>query len=183
MSKRLAINNTAPRFRLNDPKGNAVTLDSFKGKAFALLFTRYVGCPVCQMDTIEFKKQYHNFVDAGLEVVMIFQSTPERLREFSVHEVLPFPTLSDVKGVAYESYGVSAGLLGFFSVKNISPIMRSLRSGHKHGKFEGNEFQYPAAFIIDEEQKVRHVHYGKTVTDSIDPIELLSIYRNNVTQQ
>lgn len=177
MPSRLSINDIAPKFHLRGVDENSVTLDSFKGRAFALIFTRYVGCPVCQMHTIEYKRRYRELADAGLEIVMIFQSTTERLKQYSVKEVLPFPALSDAKGVSYQTYGVDAGLLGFLSVKNISPIVRSLKSGHKHGRFEGNEFQYPAAFIIDENQKIKYTHYGKTVTDSLGADELLAIYK------
>lgn len=177
MAKGLNINDMAPEFNLQDAQGNSFNLSDLAGKPVALLFMRYVGCPVCQMDTIEYKQQYQALKDAGLEVVMIFQSSLDNLQRYSVQEVLPFTTLSDPKRKIYKAYGAEWGIGGFLSLKNLSPIVRSVKSGHRHGKFEGNEFQYPAAFIIDADGRIRFSHYGKTVTDAINPQTLLNQFK------
>ncbi|MGB0956315.1 MAG: peroxiredoxin-like family protein [Panacagrimonas sp.] len=177
VAKGLTIDDVAPEFNLQDADGHSFSLSDLVGKPVALLFMRYVGCPVCQMDTIEYKQQYQALKDAGLEVVMVFQSSLDNLQRYSVKEVLPFTTLSDPKGEVYKAYGAGWGIGGFLSVKNLSPMVRSLKSGHRHGKFEGNEFQYPAAFIIDMDGRVRFSHYGKTVTDGISPQALLNEFK------
>lgn len=175
--KRLEINDLAPEINLTDANGKSFNLDQVNGKPIALLFMRYVGCPVCQMETIEYKQQYQALKKAGLEVIMVFQSSLDNLQKYSVQEVLPFTTLSDPKGNTYKAYGADWGITGFLSIKNLSPIVKSLKSGHRHGKFEGNEFQYPAAFIIDTDRKIRFTHYGKTVSDNIAPDALLEEFR------
>lgn len=174
MADQLALNQQAPTFNLTNQSGENINLDSFAGKPLVLLFARYVGCPVCQMDTNEYKRHYDELKQAGVEVAMVFQSSTDILQQYATQETLPFTVLSDPKGKAYKQYGVEWGVTGFLSVKNISPIVKSIKSGYRHGKFEGNEFQYPAVFIIDGDKNIRFAHYGKTVSDSLSPSEVLS---------
>lgn len=174
MAAHLSLEQQAPSFSLTNQSGDAITLDSFTGKPLALLFARYVGCPVCQMDAMEYKRHYEALKQAGVEVAMVFQSSTDILEQYATQETLPFTVLSDPKGKTYKQFGVEWGVTGFLSMKNISPIVKSIKSGYRHGKFEGNEFQYPAVFIIDSEKKVRFTHYGKTVSDSLSPADLLS---------
>lgn len=178
MGKRLEINDLAPELNLQSVRGEFVSLTDFSGKPTAVIFMRYVGCPVCQMETIAYKQQYETLRDTGLEVLMVFQSSVENLQRYAVQEALPFTTLSDPKGSAYKAWGAEWGIGGFISPKNLSPIVKSLKAGHRHGKFEGNEFQYPAAFIVDTEGRIRFCHYGKTVSDAITPQQLLQAFRN-----
>lgn len=177
MAKRLNVNDLAPNLILKNSQGEQVTLDTFSGKPLALIFMRYVGCPVCQMDTIAYKQQYQALKDAGLEIAMVFQSSTENLEQFEVQKVLPFTVLSDPKGSSYKQYGVDWGITGFLSPKNLSPIFNSFKSGHKHGKFEGNEFQYPAVFLIDADRKIRFTHYGETVSDLLSPEQVLTAFK------
>lgn len=172
MAKRPGINDPAPELNLRNVKGEPVSLQDFSGRPVAVIFMRYVGCPVCQMETLEYRQQYQTLRDAGLELVMVFQSSVENLQQYAVQEALPFTVLSDPKAKAYKLWGADWGISGFLSPKNLSPIVRSLKAGHRHGKFEGNEFQYPAAFIVDGNGLIRFAHYGKTVSDGISPQEL-----------
>ncbi len=180
MARRLEINDTAPALNLNNARGEPVTLAQFSGRPVAVIFMRYVGCPVCQMETIAYRQQYQALKDAGLELVMVFQSSVENLQQYAVQEALPFTVLSDPKGKAYKAWGADWGISGFLSPKNLSPIVRSLKAGHRHGKFEGNEFQYPAAFIVDGiedgQGRIRFAHYGKNVSDGVSPDELLQAF-------
>ncbi|HBG29516.1 MAG TPA: alkyl hydroperoxide reductase, partial [Gammaproteobacteria bacterium] len=43
------------------------------------MFNRYVGCPVCQMTTVELTRAAPEFERAGVALAIVFQSSPERL--------------------------------------------------------------------------------------------------------
>jgi thioredoxin-dependent peroxiredoxin len=164
----------APEFELPDQHGNATTLSQFRGKTLVLYFTRYVGCPVCQMEMVEFSKRCGDFKSSGAELVIVTQSAVDRLAGFSVDNHFEFKVLSDIRRQAYRHYQVGCGLMGALSPKNVGPILRSLIKGYKHGRFEGNELQYPAQFIIDENQIVVFAHYGRNISDSLPAEELLA---------
>jgi len=46
--------------------------------------------------------------------------------------------------------------------------------GHLHGKFEGDEFQVPASFLLGPDGAVIYAHYGKDISDFGNIDELLA---------
>ena len=76
---------TAPDFSLPDAAGTTVSLSDFKGRPLVLVFSRYVGCPVCQMTSFELTRAAPDFDRAGAALAIVFQSSPERLSAFARH--------------------------------------------------------------------------------------------------
>lgn len=167
MSKKLSSGDFAPDFALMDGMNNTVRLSDYERKSLIVIFTRYVGCPVCQMDTINYAKAYSRVTEREMELIVVFQSAPEILKEYVGTKILPYIALSDVQRQSYSDYHVKSGVGGFLSPKNIGPLLKSVRQGNRHGKFEGNEFQYPAVFVLDKNHKISFAYYGKTITDSL----------------
>ena len=56
-------------------------------------------------------------------------------------------------------------------------ISDASKLGFKHGEFEGDELQLPAVFVTDKSGKVLFAHYGKTISDTPSPAELLAIMK------
>ena len=59
--------------------------------------------------------------------------------------------------------------------------VKATLKGYMHGKFEGDEFQKPADFIIAPDGKILWAHYGKDISDST-PNELLIAELSRVTK-
>jgi len=173
----LKSGDAAPFFSLEDHNGSTVTLDRFRGKRLVLYFTRYVGCPVCRMQLSTLSARYGEFEDMDVEVAVITQSSVERLNGFAEKTPIGFVLLSDPERQSYRDYDIKYGLSGMLSPRNIMPILRSVKAGYRHGPFEGNEFQYPAQFIIDEKGMIQFVYYGKTVSDALSVDTLLEELR------
>jgi peroxiredoxin len=170
----LTPGNPAPDFSLPDAGGKTVSLSDFKGRPLVLVFNRYVGCPVCQMTTVELTRMAPEFERAGAALVIVFQSNPERLAAFAQRQVQGAVLLGDPEGRTYTAYGVEASLAGYLAPGNLPVIFRAIRQGYGHGAFEGRETQQPAAFVIDGAGMIRHAHYGRTITDLPEPAVLLA---------
>ena len=52
--------------------------------------------------------------------------------------------------------------------KTIGKMKQAKSAGLEHGKYEGDELQLPAVFVLDRERTVTHAHYGKKVSDVPD---------------
>lgn len=165
---------TAPDFSLPDAAGKTVSLSDFKGRPLVLVFSRYVGCPVCQMTSVELIRAAPDFDRAGAALAIVFQSSPERLSAFAQRQAPGAVLLGDPEGRVYASYGVEASLAGYLAPGNLPVIFRAIRQGYGHGAFEGRETQQPAAFVIDGAGVIRHAHYGRTITDLPEPAVLLA---------
>lgn len=171
---KLTKSERAPDFSLPDAGGQTVSLADFKGKPLVLIFNRYVGCPVCQMSTVELVRAAREFERAGAALAIVFQSSPERLAAFAARHGQGAALLADPEGRSYAAYGVQASLAGYLAPANLPVLFRALRQGYGHGAFEGRETQLPAAFVIDGDGVIRQAHYGRNIADLPDPKALLS---------
>ena len=164
----------APDFSLPDAGGKTVSLGDFKGRPLVLVFSRYVGCPVCQMTSVELTRMAPDFERAGVTLAIVFQSSPERLAAFAQRQTPGAILLGDPEGRVYAAYAVEASLAGYLAPGNLPVIFRAVRQGYGHGAFEGRETQQPAAFVIDAAGRICQAHYGRTITDLPEPGVLLA---------
>lgn len=149
-------------------------LEKVKGRKNFLVFLRYFGCTVCQLDILEFADRYFELKDKGIEFTLVLQSDRYLLKNQLDKNPLPFEIISDPNGDLYDKFNIrpaySQGEM--LSQEAFKKIIRAQGKGLEHGKYEGNEQQLPAVFLIDEEGKVEYSHYGKDIADipSIDEI-------------
>ena len=108
----------------------------------------------------------------GVELFVVVESTPRRIQEYSKKEGIDFHLISDREKRIYQLYQVSRGSFGdFFFPSVLSASLRATFKGYFHGKFEGDEFQRPACFIVAPSGKLVYAKYGKNIADVINEEE------------
>lgn len=143
-----------------------------------LYFSRYLGCPFCQVDILELCEQYERFTEQNAQVLLVLQSSPETIREQSVLKEPSFPIICDPDMQLYQLYQVR-------SAEKMSKMIRPnkklfhkisvlLKKGLKHGKYEGNEQQLPAIFLLDRSANLLRSHQAAHISDLPDVEELLT---------
>jgi peroxiredoxin Q/BCP len=156
------VGDRAPEFALHRGGGGEVTVASLRGRPAALLFSRYLGCPMCRASMATLRAEHERFAARGAAVVVVVQSSPER-----VDEAAP----------AYQAYGVTPDRLLGTTLRTmtvggaLSALSKVLR--HGHGAFEGDELQRPAEFVLDENGVVVHARLFGAVADGFDVETLL----------
>ncbi len=139
-------------------------------KKTVLLFLRYYGCTICQLDLQAYAKRYAEFTAKEAEVIIVLQSTPEIVRKGGMK--IPYTVACDPDMTLYRQFEVSPakGKLGLVSLKAIQKVRAAKKAGCVHGKSEGEELQLPATFVVDRSGVVIYSHYAKNVADipSID---------------
>lgn len=163
--KRLVIGDAAPVFSAKTVDGGEVSTEGLKGKASIAIFTRYVGCPICQMHVAGLREIEREVREAGGEILVFFRSGNERLAEYFREFKHEFSVLGDPNGKIYKSFGVRGSLAGYLSPKTLRAAARAGKSGYKHGAFEHGELQMPAEFVIDPRGKISYAHYGAHADD------------------
>lgn len=176
MAKRLKEGESAPEFTFNTPWNSGL---SFHGAiapgGLALVFLRYVGCPICQLDLAEFKAAQPSFAEKQASVLVVLQSTPESVAAQTDIEDWPITIICDPKQRIYNLYGVEpGGFLSYVNPAGLGRLFRAFGQGFRHGTFEGRETQLPAAFVIGPDKKIRMAHYGRYPADTPRPHELLN---------
>jgi len=157
----------APPFSMESVNHGVVSLEDYRGKTALLVFSRYFGCPPCQVDwddLIDLREE------TGVEVVYFTQSSPENARRYlegspSDFPVIPVPE-EDGRYRVYDGYGVGSIGLGT-AVKLLMRVREARRAGRVHGEHEGKETQSPADFIVDGEGVIRRANVGMFEAEDI----------------
>ena len=161
MMPRVKPGDTAPDFTIDSVNMGIITLRDFRGHKILLIFSRYFGCPVCQLEFDELRDFLKS--QASLKAIYVNQSLPESARKFIEGKGVDFPVITSPKVAGkyelYELYGV--GKLSPVSIIEIFLKSRKARRlGKKHGSYEGVETQSPAQFLIDEEGRIIIAEFG-----------------------
>ncbi len=163
-------------FSFTDQNGkNLKWPDDFSETKLALFFLRHLGCPLCKEKIDELKKGLSRFEDQGVKVAAVVQATDKRAKQYSAKEMVPYILVPDRDKKLYDLFDVKrGGLKEFTSPAVLKSSLRATLKGHMHGKFEGDEFQVPASFLLSPDGAVLFAYYGKNISDFGNIDELLA---------
>ncbi len=161
-----------PDFKFVDQNNEKKSISEIysKSEKTVLLFLRYYGCTICQLDIMEYKKRYNEFKNKNMDVVIVLQSTPEIVSESD--KSIPFTIVCDWEIKLYKDFEIlpTKNPAKLMTPSLIKKISKAKKLGLEHGKYEGIETQLPAGFLIDKSGKVLYSKYASKLTDlpSID---------------
>ena len=172
----LLIGSGAPAFSFSDQSGKPYKYpDDFRSGKTAIFFLRHLGCPLCKEKVAELKAAYSRFEAKGVKLIVVAQSTAKRTAEVASKEGLAYLLVADREKNLYDKFEVKkGGLKEFTAPAAFMATIRATFKGHMHGKFEGDEFQVPASFLLSAEGEVIYAHYGKDISDFGSVDELLA---------
>lgn len=152
-------------------------LNELKEDKNVLLFLRYIGCTVCSLAILEIKDKYKEIKANGVEVYVVLQSDPEVLAEEIKDFDIPFEIIVDPEMKLYEKFSlervedIQDGLGG----KTMDRIAKANELGLEHGKYEGDENQLPATFVLDKDGVVTYAKYGEDLTDTLYADDMINL--------
>ena len=99
MNSKLAIGNKAPDFKFKTPWDDEVNFyDAVGNNPAVLIFLRYYGCPVCQMEMAKIKQEIDLARKKGVRVFVVLQSEPEVIASLIKKDDFPFTIICDPQG-------------------------------------------------------------------------------------
>jgi thioredoxin-dependent peroxiredoxin len=167
MDSKLAPGNKAPDFKFKTPWDDDVNFyDAVGNNPAVLIFLRYYGCPVCQMEMAKIKQEIDLARHEGALVFVVLQSEPKVIASLIRNEDFPFTIICDLQGEIFQLYGVEAGgIVKYLHPAGLVAAIKASFRGFMHGKFEGKETQLPAAFAMAADKVVKYTHYGENISD------------------
>lgn len=155
-------------------------LDSKKDRIGVLVFLRYYGCTICQLDIREFNNLYEEFVKYDVDLKIVLQSKPEILMAADKEKTLKVEIICDPNQELYNLFELqSAKDIEQLKEGNLMEKVSEARAlGLTHGEYEGNELQLPGIFIIGKDNKILYAHYAKNGADIPRAKEVLEIIKN-----
>lgn len=167
---KLNVGDKMPNFTFNTAFEQGKTIEGvLKGKTVFWVL-RYIGCTVCRYDVHLIAQRYNEFVEKGAQVFVVMQSDPEVVRDDLKEEKLPFDIICDTDMAIYKALEIAPAasmeeLLGGKMEELQAKGGAAAEAGFAHGKYEGDEQQLPAMFIVGEDGTVEFAHYGKDIVD------------------
>ena len=145
----------------------------------AIVFLRYYGCRMCQLDMLDYAEQYEAIRAAGGQLLVVLQSNPAKLAAQIPAGSVPYQIVCDPEQKLYREFDIRPAS-SKETMKNESTAAKAARIaelGLVHGDYEGEELQLPAAFVVDHDLNVTWAHYGQVISDTPTAEELASLIR------
>ena len=156
---KISVGEKAPLFKADSYNAGPIDLAELIGKQkIVLIFSRYFGCPICQVDLKELIENLPEIEGKGAKVVYITQSSKEKADEFInkyeiTFPVIPSPQESKKVFTLYKLYDL--GMMSVGAVKNVpGKLKQAKNAGIEHGDYEGWEKQCPGQFVIGEDGNI-----------------------------
>ncbi|MBU1169009.1 MAG: AhpC/TSA family protein [Proteobacteria bacterium] len=174
VNSQIKVGDKAPNFQFDTPwKLSQDFYDTLHHRDAIFVFLRYHGCPVCQMEMANLKREIELFNQKDARVFVFLQSSTETLLPLLKEGDWPFDIVCDPQGKIFQRYAVEpGGLLKYLHPAGLIAAIKATSRGFIHKKFEGKETQLPAAFIVKSDKTIKYVYYGKNISDVPKPATL-----------
>ena len=128
-NKNLSEGDKAPLFKLDSYNAGSIDLGSLIGdQKIVLIFSRYFGCPICQVDFKDFMDRKSEIEEKGAKIIYITQSSEAKAREYIQEENIEFPIIPSSKDELYADYG-----LELMNPETVKQIPLKLKDVQKYG--------------------------------------------------
>ena len=157
---RIKVGESAPLFNIESYNAHNIDLESIlKKNKVILIFSRYFGCQICQMEFVELLENLKQIKKKKAKILFVTQSKPKTTNNYISKYKIDFPIILSSNSGLFKTYG-----LGKLTLSALGAIPRKLKeskkAGFKHGKYEGSESQCPGQFVIDKKGIVIHAFKG-----------------------
>lgn len=167
MSRQLTPGDKAPNFHFDTPwtRGGDFYAAT-AGQSAVLVFLRYHGCPVCQMEMAALRREMEMFREKEARVFVFLQSAAGTLSPLLDPEDWPLTIVCDPDGAIFRQYRVEpGGILRYLHPAGLISAIKATAQGYFHKKFEGKETQLPGAFVARPDKTIAFAHYGRHISD------------------
>ncbi|MXV21321.1 peroxiredoxin-like family protein [Deinococcus xianganensis] len=166
VSPKLQVGQMAPDFILPDLHGGELRLSSLRGQRVWLTFNRQSTCALCNPHHAQIITMADEMKRRGVQILSIWGSTLEDLKEGIGRQHPPYPVLADPNDETYDQYGLTHSVAGTLDVRNLSTIVQGFKMmGTKALKSDGELMRMPAELLIDPDGRIAVAHYNSFGSD------------------
>ncbi|WP_077609707.1 peroxiredoxin-like family protein [Clostridium sp. Marseille-P2415] len=178
---KIYVNDRMPDFTFSTPFRKDVRMsEAADGKKVALVFLRYYGCTLCQYDLAQYVRNYEKIQASGGKLLVVLQSDPDLLKEeLGSEDALPFEIICDPEEELYREFEIlpAASEKDIAGPATMLKVEKAMAAGFSHGRYEGEELQLPASFVLLPDLTVTFAHYAKVLDDIPDADQLAKLLK------
>ena len=156
----IKVGDKAPLFKLDSYNaGNIDLAEEIGTQKIVLIFSRYFGCPICQLELNDLLARLTEIENKGAKLLYITQSGEKTAKEFIEKKKINFPVIPSSKKELYKDYGL--GRMTTEAIKEVrAKLKETMKGGIEHGDYEGWEQQGSGQFVVDSDGKIIHAKQG-----------------------
>ena len=151
--------------------GATLNIPASDGQLVLLKFSRWAGCPICNLHIASIKQRLPELSAAGIRVVMVFHSPGQDVAE--LRGDLPFALIADPEKSLYRAFGVGSSIFFLAHPKAFRALRSEAKLGNRAQRIHGGIFGLPADLLLDSTGKVIASHYGTHADDNLEVDEVL----------
>jgi peroxiredoxin len=163
----IEVGQPAPPFRLPSGQGAEIGTEDYRGRSnLAVWFTKGMACPFCRTQMSQLARGYPRLKAAGVEVLQVTPTEPERARFYARNFSIPFPYLCDPDYAVHRAWGldIRPHSLGWYA-KSLYEALRmpklppaeigdpTMRLGEIPANLHDSDMGF---FVVDREGRVRY---------------------------
>ena len=161
--------------------GTTVAIPDKEGAIINLQFSRWAGCPICNLHLASYKARAADLERAGVKVVIVFHSPSIDIEE--LRGDLPFALVADPERRYYRAFGVGRSLKALLNRQAFASLRREARQGRRAERIHGGVWGLPADFMIDPKGKVIVTHRGQHADDNLGVEDVLRLANTSARPQ
>lgn len=141
-----------------------------------LVFLRHSGCMFCREALADLAAKRREFEANGTRLVLVHMETEEQgARLFARYGLEHVDSIGDPRRSLYRAFGLPRGPLSMFFSPNtmLRGFQAAILGGHGAGRFTGDVFQLPGAFLLYYGQLVRCYRH-QSIADRPDYVALVT---------
>ncbi|MGF7029554.1 peroxiredoxin [Paenibacillus mucilaginosus] len=162
---------SAPKFTLNNPLGQPVTLhDELAQGPVVLVFYRGGWCPYCNLQLRVYEEALPEIRNLGGRLMAISPESSDRTLSMEEQEKLTFPVLSDPDGRVADLYRLRFELPACLQSVLKNTLRLDLAEINETGRWV---LPVPAVYVIDREGTIRRSHADPDFMKRMEPQEII----------
>ncbi len=155
-------------FSILDNKGSTIELSLPLQKRYWLIFYRYAGCPLCNRHIYDVYRNYETLQYYNINVIAFFTSSEQKFpHEIAKTNSVPFPLIPDPNREIYSLYEVEPKLVGLLHPRTTLGFVKAVTAGFSQPLPDGDFFQVPGHFLINQDGTLFDAYYGNHFDDHI----------------
>ncbi|MEM1177872.1 MAG: peroxiredoxin-like family protein [Acidobacteriota bacterium] len=128
----------------------------------------------CREQVAQLRDVVPQIREKGAELIVIGNGTPDQAKAFAEERDLDFPLLTDPGRRTYKAAGFRRDIKSTFNLGILKNAKKTLSSGHRQGKVEGDPWQQGGAFVIAPGDEVLFRYVSGAAGDHPDPRDLVA---------
>ena len=173
---KVANNQPAPDFSVNDVYGEKISLHQLKGQKVHLVFYRFSGCPFCNLRFHQIQKLADVYKKHHVKLISIYESSPENMKAQMADETFYSIMIPNSDSSLYKLYDLDKSKWGLFVYLifkgGLAKAIKGKKLYKKKVAIDGPTDRIGAEFLIDENGKVVNAYYGKMPGDYL-PVDTI----------